>query len=87
MSTKKKLTVESYLSPAVKYDTFGGNFIWKETELGLKMIMDINIRGWGEIQHLFDRYEEAEQFQDEVGEWIADAINQKLKSKETKTNK
>lgn len=43
-----------------------------------------DVRGWGKIQNMFlnaDKsinYEKAEQFQDQLGKWIADAINQKL---------
>jgi inorganic pyrophosphatase len=40
----------------------------------------VSIRGWGAIQHLFKSYEEAEAFQDELGIFIQDAINEKLKT-------
>lgn len=46
------------------------------------MIMDIQIRGWGAIQNMFDDLKDAEEFQNEVGRWIADAINKKLGSNE-----
>jgi len=45
----------------------------------------LNVRGWGAIQNLFKnkdgtiRFGEAEKFQDELGMWITDAINKKLK--------
>jgi hypothetical protein len=35
------------------------------------------IRGWGVIQELFNSMEEAESFQDELGQFIADAIKEK----------
>lgn len=38
-----------------------------------------SIRGWGTIQKMFLHDAEAGEFQDKVGEWIADAISQKLK--------
>ena len=50
--------------------------------------MLLDLRGWGAIQNLFlkngnavdpDWEERARNFQDELGRWIADAINQKLK--------
>lgn len=47
-----------------------------------QMICDL--RGWGAIQNLFiDKkgkidLEKASEYQDELGEWIVDAINQKL---------
>ncbi len=61
-------------------NTYGGT-----TEKdGIQMVGEI--RGWGAIQHLFKNpdgsidFDAAGKFQDELGEWIADAINQKLKS-------
>jgi hypothetical protein len=40
----------------------------------------VSIRGWGAIQHLFKSYEEAEAFQNELGVFIQNAINEKLKT-------
>jgi hypothetical protein len=40
-----------------------------------------NIRGWSSIRKLFSTDQEAGEFQDEMGKWIADAINQKLGNK------
>ena len=40
----------------------------------------VSIRGWGAIQHLFKSYEEAEAFQNELGIFIQNAINEKLKT-------
>jgi len=40
----------------------------------------VSIRGWGAIQHLFKTTEEQEAFQDELGVFIQDAINEKLKT-------
>ena len=72
---QKKVT--DFIGSKVKYDEC--SYIWGEgPKGGMQMIMDIRVRGWGAIQHLFDSMEEAENFQDEVAEWIADAINQKL---------
>ena len=39
----------------------------------------VSIRGWGAIQHLFKTHKEAKAFQDELGMFIQDAINEKLK--------
>lgn len=38
----------------------------------------ISIRGWGTIQNIFDTREKQEQFQDELGYFIAEAVNEKL---------
>jgi len=40
----------------------------------------LSIRGWGAIQNMFPTITDAEQFQDELGRFIADAINEKLKN-------
>jgi hypothetical protein len=40
----------------------------------------VSIRGWGAIQHLFKTIEEQEEFQNELGIFIQDAINEKLKT-------
>lgn len=43
-----------------------------------------DIRGWGHIQNMFKNPDQtidfckAEQFQDALGKWVADAINEKL---------
>ena len=55
-----------------------GTQIFGENEKGeLQMILDV--RGWGAIQNLFKGNEQkAAEFQDELGAWFADAINEKL---------
>jgi hypothetical protein len=40
--------------------------------------MVAEVRGWGALQNEFATIEEAEKFQDEVGKFIADAINEKI---------
>ncbi len=39
----------------------------------------VSVRGWGAVKHLFKTEKECEEFQDELGQFIADAINKKLK--------
>jgi hypothetical protein len=85
-----KLKVEDFIGDTVEYDQYGGVFIWGKhlKNNNLSLLMDIRLRGWGEIQNKFKTQEAAAAFQDEVGEWIADAINQKLKTmKDEKQNK
>lgn len=41
--------------------------------------MIAEIRGWGALQYMFDTSNEAAKFQDEVGKFIAEAINEKIK--------
>jgi hypothetical protein len=70
------MTIEKWLSN-VKYYAEGGTYIWNEDEKGeLQMIADI--RGWGALQYEFKTEEEAFDFQDEVGEFIAQAIREKV---------
>lgn len=77
------MNVEDWIGDKVEYDEeFGGGYILGVKGDNLQMIMDINLRGWGDIQHRFKTEEEALDFQDEVGRWIADAINEKLNTKE-----
>lgn len=71
------MAVPDYIIGKVRYDK-DGQYFWDESN---NMIAEL--RGWGRIQNLpqFDKgrkQDEAGRFQDEVGEWIADAINQKL---------
>ena len=77
-----------------KYDEWGGGYIWGyDKKDGANMLAQINdmpyenievnevvsIRGWGAIQNMFPSIEDAAEFQDEIGKFIADAINEKLK--------
>jgi len=66
-----------------KLDEFGGNYIWGvDKDGGHQLISDV--RGWGVIQNIFKNkdesinFEDAEQFQYELGKFIVDAINEKL---------
>jgi hypothetical protein len=71
------MTIQKWLSN-VKYDKFGGTYIWNIDENG-GSDMVATVRGWGALQHEFKTQEEAGKFQDEVGEFIAQAIREKIK--------
>ena len=76
-----KPTITDFICVRAEYDP-DGIFIWGVTDFNsIQKLCDI--RSWGAIQQLFKTEQEAIKFQDELGEWIADAINQKL-SKEKK---
>jgi hypothetical protein len=74
----------------VHYDTFGGGYIWgtKQNEEGVQMIAEIpeieegnavvSIRGWGAIQNMKNLPCSPKEFQDTIGKFVADAINEKL---------
>ena len=78
-----------------KYDEWGGGYIWGNNPNGNQMIAQIDdfpdgnyevvnqvlsIRGWGAIQNIFPDIKTAEEFQDELGKFIAEAINDKVKT-------
>jgi hypothetical protein len=77
------MTVEEFIGKA-KYDK-EGQLIFGVKGGNLQLICDV--RGWGAIQNLFTKdgridFDAAYKFQDELGEFIAAAINEKLKQKE-----
>jgi len=76
---------------------FIGNYVWYDheriwggTPSDARLLADI--RGWGAIQNLFKAkdgsvdFDKAIEFQDALGAWMADAIQQKLTTTETKDN-
>lgn len=65
--------ISEYLKGGVFFHKESGSVFTKEEN---KHIADL--RGWGNIHALIKIFSEAEAFQDNLGEWIADAINQKL---------
>lgn len=67
---------EDFIGDKAEYDK-EGQIIWGVTN-GDELQMLLNVRGWGAIQHLFDNQNDAANFQDEVGQWFTDAINEKL---------
>lgn len=70
------MTVEKWLSD-VYYDKFGTH-IWNKEDKdgGSQLVADI--RGWGRLQNEFKTEDEAAEFQDEVGRFIAEAIREKI---------
>jgi hypothetical protein len=71
-----------YLGEKVKYDDHG-QLIWAvDKDGGLQRVADL--RGWGAIQNLFKKKDgfidedAAAKYQDSIGAWIVDAINEKL---------
>jgi hypothetical protein len=69
-----------------KLDEYTQSIIWGIQDNGnFQHLLDINVRGWGAIQNYFKskngsiNFESAEKFQDAVGKFIAEAINEKVK--------
>ena len=69
----KEPTVRSFLGKSVSYHPLGTCIMTDD-----KNIMILDVRGWGEIQHLFDTNAKSEYFQDQIGEFVTQAINEKL---------
>jgi len=82
--------IKSFIGDSVYYDEYGGGYIWgvQPNQQGVQMIAQVgeleesnavvSIRGWGAIQNLKTLPCSPEQFQDYLGKFIADAINEKL---------
>ena len=70
------MTVKEFIGKKVIYDkeTY---YLWAK-EHGEYDKMIARIRGWAYIHSLFKTDEEAANFQDEIGEFIAQAINEKI---------
>lgn len=77
------MNITSLINGTVTYDNDGQYFFVNEPSGNCLMILEM--RGWGRIQNMFKdkkgdiNEEEAGKFQDEVGTWIAEAINEKIK--------
>jgi len=77
------MTIEKWLSN-VYYDEYGTHIWNKEnSDGGSQLVADI--RGWGRLQNEFKTEEEAAKFQDEIGEFIAQAIREKLARSSSQT--
>ena len=80
----KNIEIKEWLKD-VYYDEFG-QYLWSKQDKdgGSQMIGEI--RGWGALQNKFkdqakspqEYTQEAAEFQDKVGKFIADAINEKI---------
>jgi hypothetical protein len=90
MNNKELIKViKSFIGDNVYYDEHGGGYIWgvkkdKEVQM-IAQVEDVeegnpvvSIRGWGAIQNLKNLPCSPEQFQDYLGEFIVEAINEKL---------
>lgn len=74
------MKVTDFINGKVSYDRDGQYFWVHGDSNGIQMLAEL--RGWGAIQNKFVKngridMTEAGEFQDEIGEWIASAINEK----------
>lgn len=65
-----------FIGEKAEYDDYG-QYLFRVDKEGKRHIL-LQIRGWASIEKLFPSTEEAESFQDNLGEWIAEAINEKI---------
>lgn len=83
------MKITDLINGKVTYDKYGGQYFWiNEPGGGQQMLAEM--RGWGHIQNMFKRKgknsgeyiddQAAGKFQDEVGDFIANAINEKIKT-------
>jgi hypothetical protein len=76
------MKIKDLINGEVIFDKMSGYFFIKSNKGD---VMLAEIRGWGHIQNMFRNksgiieFDEAGKFQDEVGFWIAEAINEKMK--------
>ena len=86
----KTIKVSDFIGEKATYDNDGQIIFGVEKDGGHQRIADV--RGWGGIQGLFRnrdgriRMDEAMAFQDELGKWIVDAINEKLEREKQNDN-
>jgi hypothetical protein len=81
MKTKNSDIIK-FIGERVRFDDFGGGYFWGEQPNGGEQMI-AEIRGYGAIQNLFLNesgcdINKANQFQDDLGRFIADAINEKI---------
>jgi hypothetical protein len=71
------MTIEKWLSDVYQDSLVGGNKIWnKEQDGGSQLVAEL--RGWGALLKEFETMTESEKFQNEVGEFIVQAIKEKI---------
>ena len=71
------MTIEKWLSDVYQDSLVGGNKIWnKEQDGGSQLVAEL--RGWSALYKEFETMTEAEKFQNEVGEFIVQAIKEKI---------
>ena len=71
------MTPEKFIGTKAIYYQDGTEIFGENKKGELQIILDL--RGWGKIQNIFKgNTQKAADFQDELGEWIVEAINEKL---------
>jgi hypothetical protein len=87
ISKNYDMNVQDFIGEKATYDP-DGQYIWGVGYDGEYQKL-ADLRGWGAIQNAFMSnggmvdQEKAASFQDELGRWLADAINEKLANERT----
>lgn len=77
------MKITDFINGEVVYDEFGGQQIWIKDPKGGSQLL-AQLRGWGHIQNMFKKkdgswdLDAAGQYQDEIGRFVAEAINEKI---------
>lgn len=79
------MTPEEFIGEKAVLDEIG-TYIFAEDKDG-RLSMLSEVRGWGRIRNLFPDDDTATKFQDELGAWIVEAINEKLKREKDEKNR
>ena len=69
------MKIKDFIGEEVRYDEHGQIIFGVHGDYETRLV---DVRGWGAIQQLDMSYEKQEAFQDELGQFVADAINEKL---------
>ncbi len=73
------MNIQEFIGKSVRYDIESQQIYNNDND---QLLLDV--RGWGAIQNLFEKglidTKKASDFQDEIGQFISDAINEKLKT-------
>ena len=75
------MEITDFINGKVTYDREGQYFWINTPKNGIQMLGEL--RGWGHIQNMFLKsgkidIEESEKFQDSIGEFVAQAVNEKI---------
>lgn len=75
------MEIKDFLKSNVVYDPDSTQIFAVDDKGSFQLILDV--RGWGAIQNAFELdMVKAAEFQDQLGDWIADAINEKRKKEQ-----
>ncbi len=75
------MEIKDFITGKVTYDEHGQYFWVVDPKGGMQMLGEL--RGWGHIQNMFnDDQGAAGAFQDQLGQFVADAINEKMEREE-----